>query len=83
MQTLKDIPSGELELEMVRRALARTNKALEQANLGAENLSKKLDDTTLLAVYLESKRLSLEREIARQQSRITNPASRITNPASL
>ncbi len=71
MQTLKDIPSGELELEMVRRALARTNKALEQANLGAENLSKKLDDTTLLAVYLESKRLSLEREIARQQSRIS------------
>ena len=82
MQTLKDIPSGELELEMVRRALARTNKALEQANLGAENLSKKLDDTTLLAVQLEAKRLSLEREIARQQSRITNPASRITNPAS-
>ena len=71
MQTLKDIPSGELELEMVRRALARTNKALEQANLGAENLSKKLDDTTLLAVHLESKRLSLEREIARQQSRIS------------
>ncbi len=71
MQTLKDSPSGELELEMVRRALARTNKALEQANLGAENLSKKLDDTTLLAVYLESKRLSLEREIARQQSRIS------------
>ena len=82
MQTLKDIPSGELELEMVRRALARTNKALEQANLGAENLSKKLLDTTLLAVQLEAKRLSLEREIARQQSRITNPASRITNPAS-
>ena len=71
MQTLKDIPSGELELEMVRRALARTNKALEQTNLGAENLSKKLDDTTLLAVQLEAKRLSLEREIARQQSRIS------------
>ena len=71
MQPLKDSPPGELELEMVRRALARTNKALEQANLGAENLSKKLDDTTLLAVYLESKRLSLEREIARQQSRIS------------
>jgi len=71
MQTLKDIPSGELELEMVRRALARTNKALEQANLGAENLSKKLDDTTLLAVQLEAKRLSLEREIALQESRIS------------
>jgi len=71
MQTLKDIPSGELELEMVRRALARTKKALEQANLGAENLSKKLDDTTLLAVQLEAKRLSLEREIALQESRIS------------